>query len=105
VKPLDRVFCRGPFPIGGDADTPCQTALAPGGYAATEWIPSYRQIVDLGDLSDSRSIHTTGQSGLPGSPHYDDFIRPWLEGRYHPMLYDRKAILDDLEHMLVLRPS
>ena len=105
VKPLDRVFCRGPFPIGGDADTPCQTALAPGGYAATEWIPSYRQIVDLGDLSNSRSIHSTGQSGLPGSPHYDDFIRPWIEGRYHPMLYDRKAILNDLEHMLVLRPS
>ncbi|HVC33001.1 MAG TPA: penicillin acylase family protein [Chloroflexota bacterium] len=104
VKPLDRIFCRGPWPIGGDADTPCQTALAPGGYAATEWIPSYRQIVDLGNLSNSRSIHTTGQSGLPGSPHYDDFIQPWREGRYHPMLFERKVVLEDLEHMLVLRP-
>lgn len=105
VKPLDRLFNRGPYPIGGDADTPCQAALAPGSYAATEWIPSYRQIVDLGNLANSRSIHTTGQSGLPGSPHYDDFIAPWLEGRYHPMLFERRAILEDLEHMLVLRPE
>jgi penicillin amidase len=105
VKPLDRLFCRGPYPVGGDGDTPCQIALAPGSYAATEWVPSYRQIVDLGDLSQSRSIHTTGQSGLPGSPHYDDFIPLWLQGRYHPMLFDRQAILDDLEHMLVLRPA
>jgi len=26
-KPLDQVFNRGPFPIGGDTDTPCQTAF------------------------------------------------------------------------------
>ncbi len=105
VKSLDRLFNRGPYPIGGDADTPCQTALAPGSYAATEWTPSYRQIVDLGNLANSRSIHTTGQSGLPGTPHYDDFIAPWLEGRYHPMLFERRSILEDLEHMLVLRPA
>lgn len=105
VKPLDRLFCRGPYPMGGDADTPCQVAVAPGGFAATEWIPSYRQIVDLGNLANSRSIHTTGQSGLPGSPHYDDFIPLWLQGQYHPMLFERKAVLDDLKHMLVLRPT
>ena len=103
VKPLDRIFCRGPFPMGGDGDTPCQSALPAGGYGATEWIPSYRQIVDLGDLSNSRSIHTTGQSGQPGSSHYDDFIPLWREGRYHPMLFERQAILDDLSHLLVLR--
>jgi penicillin amidase len=104
VKPLDRLFCRGPYPVGGDADTPHQTSFSGGGYGATGWIPSYRQIVDLGNLANSRSIHTTGQSGLPGSPHFDDFIPLWRNGRYHPMRYDRKEILEDLEHLLVLRP-
>jgi penicillin amidase len=105
VKPLDRLFCRGPYPIGGDSDTPHQSSGFSGDYAATDWIPSYRQLIDLGDFSKSRSIHTTGQSGLPGSPHFDDFIPKWRAGQYHPMLYDRIAILDDLEHMQVLRPQ
>lgn len=30
-------------------------------------------------------MHTTGQSGHPASPHYDDMIAAWLAGRYHPM--------------------
>jgi len=28
-KPFDQVFDRGPFPIGGDTDTPLQTAMLP----------------------------------------------------------------------------
>jgi penicillin amidase len=105
VKPLDRIFCRGPYPLGGDGDTPHQASSIGGGFGADEFIPSYRQIVDLGDWSNSRSIHTTGQSGQVGSRHYDDFIPLWRAGRYHPMLYDRRAILDDLEHLLLLRPK
>ena len=105
VKPLDRLFCRGPFPIGGDGDTPCQSALGAGSYRATDWIPSYRQIVDLGNLSNSRAIHTTGQSGQPGSPHFDDFIPLWRDGRYHPMRFERREILEGLAHMLILRPA
>lgn len=104
VKPLDRIFNRGPYPMGGDDTTPCQSALSTGSYDAGSWIPSYRQIVDLGNLAASRSIHTTGQSGHPGSPHFDDFIPSWRRGHYHPMRYDRRDILDHLAHMLVLRP-
>ena len=104
VKPLNRIFNRGPFPIGGDGDTPHQASFRGGSLNADDFIPSYRQIVDLGNLENSRSIHTTGQSGHVGSPHFDDFIELWRNGRYHPMHYDRLAILDDLEHILVLRP-
>jgi penicillin G amidase len=104
VKLLRRLFSRGPYPIGGDGDTPHQSASTGGSYGADGYIPSYRQLVDLGNFANSRSIHTTGQSGHPGSPHYDDFIPLWLSGQYHPTLYDRIQILDDLEHMLVLRP-
>jgi penicillin amidase len=104
VKLLRPLFSRGPYPIGGDGDTPHQSASTGSSFAADSYIPSYRQLVDLGNFANSRSIHTTGQSGQPGSRHYDDFIPLWLGGQYHRMLYDRTEILDDLEHMLVLRP-
>lgn len=105
VKLLRPIFSRGPYPIGGDGDTPHQAASSAGNDAAISFIPSYRQIVDLADFSNSRAIHTTGQSGLPGNPHYDDFIPLWREGHYHPMHYGRKEILANLEHLLVLRPE
>jgi penicillin amidase len=104
VKPLARFFNRGPYPVGGDGDTPHQASSMGGSLNADDFVPSYRQLVDLGNLDNSRSVHTTGQSGHLGSPHVDDFVELWRTGRYHPMHYDRRAILDDLKHMLVLRP-
>ena len=92
-KPLDLVFNRGPFPIGGDTDTPCQTASQPNlPYDNNSWAPSWRQIVDMGDLSSSLAIFPPGQSGQIGSLHYDDLIGPWLKGEYHPMLWTRQQV-------------
>ncbi len=47
--------------------------------------PSYRQIVDFGDLEASRWIIAGGVSGDPRSPHYADQIDPWMRGEYQPM--------------------
>ncbi|HEX5417716.1 MAG TPA: penicillin acylase family protein, partial [Chloroflexota bacterium] len=105
VKPLGRIFSRGPVPVGGDADTPHQSSSSAGGYAANGWIPTYRQIVDFGNRANSCSIHTLGQSGQPGSPHFDDFLPLWRAGRYHPTLFDRAAVRDNLKHLIVLRPA
>lgn len=91
--PLDRVFDRGPYPVGGDTDTVCQMAAAPGeSFDAKGWAPTYRQVVDLADLSRSAWIQPPGQSGRLGSPHYDDLARPWLEGEYLPMLWTREQV-------------
>ncbi|HIE57633.1 MAG TPA: penicillin acylase family protein [Anaerolineales bacterium] len=92
-KPFDQVFDRGPFPIGGDTDTPLQTATMPGGgFDEIAWAPSFRQIVDLGNWDNSVAIHPPGQSGQLASPHYDDALRPWLDGEYHPMLWSRERV-------------
>lgn len=56
VKLLDRVFNRGPYPVGGDGDTPHQTASTSDEFGSCELAPSYRQIVNLGDFSKSVSI-------------------------------------------------
>jgi len=84
--PLDRVFSRGPLRMGGDDNTVAAAALPfDSPFDRNGWAASYRQVVDLGDLSRSVSIHGTGQSGHPASEHYDDMIAPWREGRYHPL--------------------
>ena len=79
-RPLDKVFNRSPFPIGGDTDTTCQTAMYPNDpYDNLAWAPSFRQIIDMSDLSRSVAVYSPGQSGQLGSQHYDDLIDPWLE--------------------------
>ena len=102
-KPLDAVFNRGPYPIGGDTDTPCQTAIAPEDpYDNKAWAPSYRQIVDMGDLSRSLVSFPAGQSGQLSSPHYADLAEPWVRGKYIPMLWTREQIEAAAEGRLVL---
>jgi penicillin amidase len=103
-KPLDQVFNRGPVPIGGDTDTVCQTAFLPNEpYDNNGWAPSFRQIVDLGDLSRSVTIIPPGQSGHLASPHYDDLLEPWVNGEYHPMLWTREQVEAETEGTLLLR--
>ena len=105
-KPLDAVFNRGPFPIGGDTDTPCQTAVSPAEpYANNAWAPSFRQIVDLGDLSRSQAVYPPGQSGQVGSPHYDDLLQLWLKGEYHPMLWTRQQVEENCQERLALHKA
>lgn len=105
-KPLDLVFNLGPFPIGGDTDTVCQTAMAPASpYDNTEWAPSFRQIVDMGDLSRSMVVVPPGQSGQLGSPHYGDLAPLWLMGEYQAMLWTREQVEREAEGKLTLRPA
>jgi penicillin amidase len=104
-KPLDRVFNCGPFPIGGDTDTPCQTGIASEDpYDNKVYAPTFRQITDMSDLSRSLIMHGPGQSGQLGSPHYDDFANLWLKGEYHPMLWTRDQIEREMEGTLKLKP-
>jgi penicillin amidase len=49
------------------------------------WAPVYRMLADLGDPARSRWQLSTGQSGQPGSPHYDDMIDAWNAGRTNPV--------------------
>jgi penicillin amidase len=103
-KPFDQVFDRGPFPIGGDTDTPMQTAILPDDpYDNKVCAPSFRQIIDMGDLSKSISIHPPGQSGQLASPHYDDLAQLWLNGEYHPMLWTRAQVESEAKNKLVLK--
>ncbi len=105
MKPLDRLFNRGPYPIGGDIDTVNMGATLPNQPETVITVPSYRQIVNLADMKASLSGHAPGQSGHPASKHYDDFIQMWLRVEHHPMLFDREMIEENAEGKLCLKPA
>ncbi len=44
--------------------------------------PGFRAIYDLTDLDRSRFMQVPGQSGNPFSPHYDDLLKRWRDGKY-----------------------
>ncbi len=49
--------------------------------------PSYRQIIDLGDLNASRFMHTTGQSGNVLGSRYSDYLERWQKVEDIPMRF------------------
>ena len=84
---------RGPYPVGGDTDTIHQTAVEPqSGLAAAAWIPSLRQIYDLGDWDNSRAVLPGGQSGNPLSPEYADQVVEWLAIQDRPFVFSKAAV-------------
>jgi penicillin amidase len=105
-KPLDAAFSLGSYPIGGDGNT-VWSSFTPYYTTETGTIvgPAFRFIADLGDLNNCWGVLAPGQSGHPASPHYRDGIRPWLDGSYHPMLFQRDAIEKNLSHQLDLQPT
>jgi penicillin G amidase len=103
---LDRIFNRGPVPVGGDANTVWQAAFVPyHGYDVNSFTASWRQIIDLADFNQSRATLPPGESGHVGSRHYADMISMWRRGQYHPMLWDRDQVEAQARGRLELAPS
>jgi penicillin amidase len=66
--------------------------------------PPFRFIADLGDLDHCLGLLTPGQSGHPGSKHYDDQIQSWFTRGYHPMIINRQELEKEIEGKLILIP-
>jgi penicillin amidase len=95
------VFNRGPIERGGDSLTPNATS-GPNFRQASG--ASYRHILDFADWDRSVFTSTPGQSGQPASPHYDDLLPLWSEGKYSPLPFSRKAVEKHTAHTLLLAP-
>lgn len=103
--PLDKIFNQGPHPIGGDTDTVMQTAMKPNiPYTNNNFSPSYRQIINMGELEGAQAMHPPGQSGHIASPHYGDLIEPWLTGGYYPLTWSEADVAERTHHTLTLSP-
>lgn len=102
VAPLKRFFHRS-IETGGDMFTVNPSPYRLAARYDANWVPSYRQIVDLADWENSRFMHTTGQSGHPLSPHYADLIPQWRAVAYVPMHWERGRV--QATATLVLQPK
>ena len=50
--------------------------------------PSWRMIVQMGkDEIEAYGVYPGGQSGNPGSAHYDDMLQHWVDGKYYRLLF------------------
>ncbi|MCH2021088.1 MAG: penicillin acylase family protein [Saprospiraceae bacterium] len=105
-KPLDEIFDIGNVAIGGDTDTLCQVAFLPGKhYGGSMVAASYRQLIDMGDFSNSKCIAPIGQSGNLESPHYQDQFDMWIKGEYKPMIWSKEQLENYTLYKTSLRPE
>ncbi|MDC0231209.1 penicillin acylase family protein [Aureispira] len=105
-KPLDEIFDVGNRSIGGDTDTLCQVAFLPGKhYDGSMIAASYRQLIDMGDFSNSKCVAPIGQSGNLESPHYHDQFDMWMKGEYKPMIWSKEQVESFKRYKTVLKPQ
>ena len=104
VPPLDRLFNVGPIPTRGGVFTLFNASFNVTAPFAVTTVSSMRQIVDLANWDNSLAILSTGQSGQPLHRHYRDMVMMWRDVQYAPFYFDRAAVNQVKEGLLVLRP-
>jgi len=105
VKPLNLIFNRGPYPVGGDQDTLLRARNVPRfPFPPVGTVPALRFIADLNDWEKCRIVIAGSQSGHVASRHYADQIPLWLAGRYRPMPFARAQVECAARHRLGLIP-
>ncbi|MBM7826263.1 penicillin acylase family protein [Microbacterium aurum] len=106
IAPIEWLFNRGPFPVGGGSAVVDATGWYLGdGSFATHTVPSMRMTVDLSDIDASRWNHLTGTSGHAFHPNYDDQFADWQQQRQTPWLFTREKVADAATNTLVLTPA
>ncbi|MGI9026748.1 MAG: penicillin acylase family protein [Burkholderiaceae bacterium] len=106
VPPLDRIFDLR-VPVGGDTHTVNLADYAirnEGEPFIDRHGPSLRQIIDFGDLEQSRFVQSTGQSGNRLSPFYASFVKRWAAVESVPMRMHRAEVEKDARATLHMTP-
>jgi penicillin amidase len=89
---LGRRLSRGPFPVPGDADSVWTMYHRSIPTSDVGVGPAFRYTVDLADVDHARFGLAGGQSGHPGSAHYEDGLQEWLRGSPRPLWTHRSDI-------------
>ena len=78
----DAAFDIGPREVDGGSHTLRNTGGELPPHAASSGA-EYRIVVDFATPDSFLAVQNIGNSGVPGSPHYQDQFEPWLRGEYH----------------------
>lgn len=121
IGPLEWYFDDGPHPVAGtagavnntfhrvteaypDPDDPEAPVAGIDRLFEVTHLPSYRLLVDMGDLDGARIVITTGQAGNPFDRHYNDQIDPWRSGGSVPLPFTPDAIRQAAVSTLTMTP-
>jgi penicillin amidase len=102
---IEGIFNRGPFPADGGNSTVNVAGWSPHRSFGVRYIPTMRLIVDFADLDKTGIINSTGQSGHPHSPHYDDHVALWRDIETLPLPWSRERVDGVTQHTLTLEPA
>ena len=95
---------RGGIPLRGDEFT-----LDPGANGGeVTGGASWRMVVDFSNLERAFGVYPGGESEDHASPHYDDQVKPWAEGRYLKLYFyasPGEFQPGEVESVLVLNPK
>ena len=106
IAPIEWLFNRGPYPVGGGTSVVDATGWVLGsGSFATVTVPSMRMTVDLADLDASRWNHLTGNRGHAFHPNYTDQTEDWAAGVQRPWAFTKEAVAEATVDTLVLKPA
>jgi penicillin amidase len=100
---INLLFNRGPYQTAGGSAIVNATYWNVDSYLV-DWVPSMRMVVDLSDISNSFTVHTTGESGHAFSRHYTDMVDLWRLIEYYPMYWERDDVQANAESHLRLEP-
>ena len=104
IAPLEALFNSKTIPARGDSLTVDAASFEFNAPFTMAHGASQRLIVDLSNLDNSLSIHTTGQSGQLFHRHREDFIDRWQDVEYHPLVFSRSAVVARSDQVLTLTP-
>jgi penicillin G amidase len=92
IKPVEDLFNRGDYQVGGGPAVVNAMAYDDRtGYAVTDG-PTMRMLIDLGDLDASRWVNQSGVSGHAFNRHYDDQTELWASQQLWPFVSSRAAV-------------
>ena len=94
-----------PVRRGGDGFT-VQAATSPTDVGSMKQTSgaSFMFVMDVSNWDNSTGLSVPGQSAQPLSPHYQDLIPYWGEGKYFPLAFSRAKVEEVRAHRLMLQP-
>ena len=104
IGPIERIFNRGPLPVGGGGSIPLANGWTPSEGFEVTWIPSMRQVVDWSDLDASTWVNFTGNSGHAYNANYVDQFDAWAAGQQFGWPFTRQAVEASAANTLTLQP-
>ena len=102
---VNNVLSKGPYAVNGHGMSVNNGQYSWGKPFEMILGPSVRRIVDFSDLSATKSILPTGQSGNPFSRHYGDQTKLWINGQYRNFHQDSSFFRNTKYKTMRLLPS